>query len=321
MKISVVYSTDENYVRYCATSILSLLENSTDIGKIYIIDNKIKIESKKKLNDMISRFNVNIVYIPIDSIVYDLEKNNDFSISSYARLLMQREIVEDKIIYIDCDTIVVDNIAKLWNINIEDYWVAGVQDALPKILKKKVGLKKEDRYINARVLLINLKKWKEENLDKRYINFVNEHKGNVVHHDQGLINGVCKNKIYILPPEYNFMSEMTYYTAKQLKKLYSEKNYYTQKELDNAKSLPVIIHFISKFYKRPWIEGSTNPYTTLFLQYMKRTGFDTKLLKDIPNKKVELRKKMYKKLPFFLYMCFEKMLDFKRNIVIIIKYR
>ena len=53
MKISVVYSTDENYVRYCATSILSLLENSTDIGKIYIIDNKIKIESKKKLNDMI----------------------------------------------------------------------------------------------------------------------------------------------------------------------------------------------------------------------------------------------------------------------------
>ena len=37
MKISVVYSTDENYVRYCATSILSLLENSTDIKQLNMI--------------------------------------------------------------------------------------------------------------------------------------------------------------------------------------------------------------------------------------------------------------------------------------------
>ena len=61
----------------------------------------------------------------------------------------------EKCIYLDSDLILTENISKLWMQDIDDYYFAAVTD-------KKVGF-------NAGVLLINLKKWREDNLEKKNI--------------------------------------------------------------------------------------------------------------------------------------------------------
>ena len=77
-----------------------------------------------------------------------------------------------------------------------------------------VGLKYNDRYINSGVILINLKKWREDNLEKKFIDFINKYNGDVPCADQGTINGVCKNKILIIHPKYNTMTPMFSFSAK-----------------------------------------------------------------------------------------------------------
>lgn len=86
-----------------------------------------------------------------------VKKNNKFPISAYARLFVQDNIKENKVIYLDCDTIVETELTELWDIELEDNWIAGVQDLLPSYLIKAIGMDSNERYINSGVLVINLK--------------------------------------------------------------------------------------------------------------------------------------------------------------------
>ena len=73
----------------------------------------------------------------------------------------------DKIIYLDCDSIIADSLEDLDNIDISDYYIAGVQDTVTNFFKTSIGLNKDDRYINAGMLVINLKKWREDKIEEK----------------------------------------------------------------------------------------------------------------------------------------------------------
>lgn len=314
----VLYSTDENYARHAATSIYTLLENNTSFKKIkiYIISNNLLQETKNKFLHIANEYNREVGFINLEDLVEGFEKNNNYPISSYARLLIEDIIEEDKILYIDCDTIILDSVKSMWQIDLQENLVAGVQDTLPSYLLTAININENCRYINAGILLINLKKWREENFKQQVYDFLKIKKGNVVHHDQGIINHICNGKIKILEPKYNVMPEIIMYNEKQIKKLYRLQNYYSDKELQDAKENPVIIHFISKFYNRPWNKKCTHPYKDLYLAALSKTGFSTKLEnKELP-KKVKLRKKIYEIFPFEIYCIIEHMLNKRREKII-----
>ncbi|MDR0618122.1 MAG: hypothetical protein LBG23_05145 [Endomicrobium sp.] len=64
---------------------------------------------------------------------------------------------------------------------------------------------KNDIYINAGVLLLNLKNLRADNVNKSWINLAE--KESFPFHDQDIINLTCKGKIVFLPPEYNFATD------------------------------------------------------------------------------------------------------------------
>lgn len=312
--MNILYSTDENYAKICMASIWSLLDSNKFVEKmkIYIIDNQITENTKKEMKDLIeNKYKRELVLISCEEICKDLEKNNDYPISSYARLFIQDFIKEEKIIYIDCDTLVKGNIESLWNCKLKEYWIGGIQDPLPYYLKKAVEMEGQERYINAGVLLINLNKWREIDFKSKVIKFIKEHNKNVVHHDQGIINGICKGKILYLDPKYNLMPEMIMMNEKQLKKLYKMEKFYKEKQLKKAREKPVIVHFISKFYNRPWFKECTHPYKDEFLNYYKKVNGE---IKSKPLKKtVKMRKFVFEHFPFCMYVIVERILDCKRK--------
>mgnify|MGYP005803247495 CR=1 FL=1 len=314
----VLYSTDETYARHAATSIYTLLENNKSFEKIkiYIISNNLSSETKKKFLRIIEEFERELKFIDLKELLVDFEKNNDYPISSYARLLIENIILEDKILYIDCDTIVVNSLKDIWKIDLQENLIAGVQDALPSYLLSAINIEKNSQYINAGVLLINLKKWRDEKFKNQVYNFLKIKKGNVVHHDQGIINHICNGKIKILEPKYNVMPEIIMYNEKQIKKLYQLQNYYNDEELKDAKENPVIIHFISKFYNRPWNKKCTHPYKDNYLEALSKTGFSTKLENKDLSKKVKLRKFIYKMFPFEIYCTLEHLLNKRREKIV-----
>ena len=308
--MNIIYSTDENYSEICLSSIRSLLENNQNVEelKIYIIDNNITNNTKNKIKNNIEKYRRRCFFISCNEICKDLKKNNEFPVSSYARLFIQDSIQEDKIIYLDCDTNIKGNLTELWSINMQDNWIAGVQDPLPDYLKKAVEMKSTERYINAGVLVINLKKWRDIDFRGKVIKYMAEHNNNVIHHDQGIINGVCNGKIVYLEPKFNLMPEMMMMNEKQIKKLYKMPNFYSEQQLEFARINPVIIHYICKFYNRPWFKECTHPYKNEFLKY-----YEGELKSNPLSIKIIFRKFVFNKLPFSIYCMIENILDFRRR--------
>lgn len=90
--------------------------------------------------------------------------------SAYSRLFLKELFGNnsdiEKILYVDCDTWVVDSLEKLWNTDIDDWLGVACLDCMSKFHKKIIGAVVKDNYVNTGMLLLNDKKWKEENIDR-----------------------------------------------------------------------------------------------------------------------------------------------------------
>ena len=99
----------------------------------------------------------------------------------------------DRILTIDNDTIVRENISELWDLNMDDYYIAGCtefQKTTPNLT-----------YINMGVAMINLKKWREDELDKRLIQDLKTYYFEET--EQTAINIACQGHILVLDSMYN----------------------------------------------------------------------------------------------------------------------
>ncbi|MBR4893402.1 MAG: glycosyltransferase family 8 protein [Clostridia bacterium] len=317
-ELNVLYATDSNYSQHAAASIYSLLKNNSCFEKIniYIIDDNISDECKEKFYILSKEFPISqIIFYPFKELSKNLKLNDKtgYAQVGYARLFLSKICDKDKILYIDCDTIVNGSLKELWETEMEDYIVAGVQDNPAFHSLEMVGMTRKHRYINGGVLLINLKKWREENAEERILQMIKDYNGFVPHHDQGIINGVFKDEIKILHPKFNTMSQFFDTKANQIKSLYDIENYYTQAELDEAVKNPAIIHYITKFYNRPWFKSCTHPLKDLYIENLKKTPFEVKLFDGELNKKIKIRKFIFNHFPFFVYSLCEKTLNIKRR--------
>lgn len=309
-ELSIIYSSDNNYCVYMSTSIISLLENNKEFKyiNIYVIENKISDENKEKLEMIVRLYQRNIIFIDFEKYKKYLNLNMQWqiSISSYARLFVASMLPSniDKVLYFDCDTLIVDSLNELWNQDINDFYIAGVCDTVPSNIKQAIGLNNKDFYINAGMLLINLKKWREDNLEKNLLNFIDNHNGNVIHHDQGVINGVIKNK-KILPLKYNLMTSYLMMSRDDIIKFYKvEDPFYSKEQIDEAIKNPVYIHYTPGFTTRPWVKGCKHPYVDLYWKYLKLTPWkDFKPIKNNEKFHVKMVNWIYLNLPFDL-ACF-----------------
>ncbi len=317
--MNIVYSTDENYAKFCLASLESLMETNKKDVKVYIIENDLKKETKQKMEKIVEK-NGELKFIDCKKIYENLLHDNNFPFAGYARLFIQDEIKEDKVIYLDCDLIVENDLEELYNIELGDNLVGAVQDPCgSESIKLPIGMDKNDRYINSGVLLINLKKWREINFKEMVIQFIKEHKGNVAHRDQGIINGICKGNILYLNPKFNLMPEMIMMKSEHLKKIYKMKEFYSCEELEKAKENPTIVHFIRKVYNRPWYIENPHPFQKHFLRYYEKIGGNLESL-PLP-KKVRARIFVYKHFPFQIYFILERILEYKRKKATLKEYK
>ena len=87
---------------------------------------------------------------------------------------------------------IIDSIEELWNTSIDEYMCAGVQDLMPSVYKEIIGLNKDDFYINSGVLIINLKKWREKNVEEDFYYAMKKYEKIPIHQDQGIINATLR---------------------------------------------------------------------------------------------------------------------------------
>lgn len=306
MNLVVVYSSDDNYAQHTGVSIISLFENNKHFNEIdiYIIENNISEKNKSKLKGIAKKYNRKINYIDFTKYkeILNLDMQWEISISAYARLFISSMLPNnvDKVLYFDCDTVIVDKVDELWNTDINNYYVAGVGDTVSSSTKEAVGINKKDNYINSGMLLINLKRWREDNIQERFIEFIDSYKGRVTHHDQGVINGVLINKSKILSPKFNLMT--VYYTMKReeaIKYYGIDGQFYSEEEIEEAVKNPVYIHYTPGFTTRPWIKGCKHPKKEFYFKYLNKSPWNEyKCIKDNSKLRIKTVNWIYRNLPF-----------------------
>lgn len=277
--MNVLYFCSDLFVHVVTVAIISLLENNKKAPsiKIFIIEDGVSKEKQQILLNVIKSYHRELIFIPAPdpNIIFEFKFKSRYQMGhSYMRMCLGTLLPDniEKVLCLDADTLVLDDIQNLWDLNMEENILAGVADCVNvKAFKRQFLLGEHDIYCNAGMYLINLKKWRENDIEKKIRQTIHQKNGNIFFFEQTLMNYACKGKIIKLPPQYNAYTLFFAFKFKNLIRWRKPTTFYTEKEVNEAVSHPIIIHFTRNFYmmSRPWIKNCDHPMTTAFLRYKK----------------------------------------------------
>lgn len=306
---NVLFAADNNFAPYLGVSVYSLLKNNhKDFDKIniYVLDKDISENNKIKILDIVNNYEfANLFFIKDEGInkILGAKVQANRALSSYSRLFTASLIDEtiDKILYLDGDSIILGSFKELWEMDMQDYSCAGVLDVGPDYVKTAVGLNSDDIYINAGVLLINLKKWRDENTEDKFVDFIIKNNYNVYNNDQGILNAVLSDEILTIDPKFNLMSPFLERKYEDVIKWNGLHDYYDKKTIEDALKSPRFLHFVHFINGRPWFKETNHPCKELYLKYANETSFKNEVLvKDYRGLKYTFFFSLTKFLPFKL---------------------
>lgn len=290
--MNIIYSSSDSYAPIAGVSMLSLMENNQDEEQlnIYLIDNEISEDNKRRFQEMAQRYGRTIIFIP----QMDLKKEAGISIetgrwniSTFFRLFLCTILPKDidRCIFLDCDTVVRHSLRELWEMDLDGKIVAAVDDCRSDRYKTELGLSPDSTYTNNGVLLIDLKRWRELNVEREFLKYIIRHNGDITYVDQGVLNGVLakKNLVKVIHTKYDAMTIFFDFNYEDLLKVRKPEHHLSEQEYNEAVTDPCIIHYTSCFKSgtRPWHIGNNHPYVGDYLKYKKMSPWkDTPLLPD-----------------------------------------
>ncbi|MCQ2084204.1 MAG: glycosyltransferase family 8 protein [Bacteroidaceae bacterium] len=263
--INIEIICNRNYSVICRVMLYSLFYNNKDCRfNIFLLtDSSWKNEDSTSLEQFVSKFKSNLNVIKVDKEVFTGFPTSIFPIVTNFRLLVASILPDsvEKIIHLDVDTIVNGDIKQLWNTDISEYAIAAVKDCDNRYLKERLCIPSVSNYINAGVMLCNLKFWREHNVQDAFFDTFAKHKEVIKFPDQDIINITLYDKIKYLSPVYNLevwgLSKDTWPTMDD------DAQVGYRASLDN----PVIIHYAN--IPKPWdIRYYFGfPYSRLWISY------------------------------------------------------
>lgn len=159
--------------------------------------------------------------------------------SHYLRWRIFDTLQEDKVIYLDADTLVQGDIKEVWDHPLADTVVAGVKDPF---CSSTANLRLKDWYLGTGVLLLDLKKLKEEQALEKLLALASN---NYVWGEQCALNVYAEGRKSYLPGTWNAYS-------------------FGERSVAHSK----LIHFAWK--NKPLKVGDSNPDAALWWRHYRR---------------------------------------------------
>ena len=221
-RINIVLASDNHYAILIAALIKSIeVNHKTEEGiDFYIIDDRISTSSKEKIQASVKSKDISIHWLNIDQVIPPDIKfpidNTAFPLTAYFRVFAPYAIPQhlDRVIYLDVDMVVQEDISTLWHTDIGDHVFAAVQD-LQKVVScswggipnyKELGMDPDTKYFNSGLLLINTKAWREANITNRVFTCLHENLQFINYADQYGLNVALVNQWYELDPRWNWFA-------------------------------------------------------------------------------------------------------------------
>ena len=272
----VVYASDDTFAWILGVSLVSLYENSRDMKEInvYILDGGIKEENRSKLEEISHNYGRSLpIWIESKDISQELSMKVTMdrgSMSQYARLFLSDSLPTDlsRVLYLDCDTIFLQSVRELWNLELHGKTIGALMDAFSKYYRANIDLGPEDVMFNSGVMLVDLKKWKEMNVEERLMEFIRMKKGKIQQGDQGALNAILSHDTYCFEPRFNSVTIFYDFSYKEMLVYRKPPVFYSEQQVKEAVENPAIVHFTTSFLsRRPWVKGCEHRYVGEWMRY------------------------------------------------------
>lgn len=266
--IPIFFATDDNYVPFAGVAIKSLLENASKdyFYNIHILtDDGIPQKSIDMLKENMTE-NSKLIIDMVDPYIEKIERNLHMSLRDYYTVsIFYRLFIADlypeyeKAIYLDCDIVVPGDISKMYNIDTEGNIFGAITDDViatnPDFCvyaRDGVGVD-ADKYFNSGVLLMDLNKYREEDVLNTFIRLLTTYNFETAAPDQDYLNAICKDKIKYLDKGWDLMPVGEDYNG----------------EIN-------LIHYNN--FRKPWYYDDV-PYGDVFWEYAKKSNFYNDVLR------------------------------------------
>ena len=267
MKISIAYAPDDNYVNQTVVSMKSALEHNEQVEFI-IMYSKLSAESMQKLGAVGGSLRL----IKMDESQFaDLTLSKWVTVQAWFRIKLPDLCKDlDKVLYLDCDTLIRGNLDELFSLDLTDKYLAGVKDVwgVSKYVKR-LGMK-SGVYVNSGMLLFNCNYCRKEHFFDKVVDFAKNNAKIIEFCDQDSINKVVDEYKLVISPKYNLMD--TWWRGG-----YYEFEGEEETEYLRAKENPVIVHLTGL---KPAFKGCGNKFKDEWWEVAKKTNIYDVLLRD-----------------------------------------
>ncbi|BAY74466.1 glycosyl transferase family 8 [Nostoc linckia NIES-25] len=309
-KTSILLAADDNYSRYCAVTILSTLENtsSPENFEFYILSPDISRENLRKIEEVCNQFNARVSIIPIDLKLFKYLPafQKHFNLNNYSRLFGPNQCHNcDRIIYLDCDIIVLADLQDLFKHELNGKPIGAVPHVqLPyeDTFRQNFQINGEDIYFNSGVMLIDTIYWRDKQYGEVVLELCLENASKLHFADQDALNVIFWRNYCHLPGVWNVEA-----------RLYKEKllGLPQNQEITDRMQNPKIIHYTGS--DKPWLSQNYVPMRHLYTHYSQKLS---QRFSWLPSKQ-EPHKNTIQSILKFVWAClyFRTSYSFRKNIL------
>lgn len=280
-KISIVFTCDNNYVHCLGALLASIIANSNQnyFYDFIVFDGGISNENKLKFDLLIRGSNSGITFVDFTDEFKSYKVHMHFTRATFYRLILS-DIITDRsrILYMDCDMIALDDLSKIFFLDMEGKPVAAVADyimehfcaaeiPIPVFIGNKSARQYLDeslnidpfKYFQAGFMLIDLERFKS--LISPQV-LVDDLKNNCYWFlDQDVINKHLNNQVKFIPTKWNIAN-----CSLSILQGISQS---TTRDFSSAELNPGVIHYAGQDLK-PWINNNAK-WSDFYFYYLSKT--------------------------------------------------
>ena len=269
-KQAIVFSVDNNIHELFTVALMSLVKHTEYKNNydVVVIQKNLKEENKESYKKLVqNKDNISLRFLDITPVISKYDSNifhtyGYYTEAAYYRLFIPELFKEyEKIAYLDSDTSIHFDIAKLFEINLEDKYICATKDIgfqfalhtncqdstklIEYMKENKLGLKDYNNYFQSAMIIFDIKKIKNLNLVEKAIEEL-KRVGKPLFVEQCILNKIYENHVKFISYKYNY--NVTWCDKMPLS-VFFKLPFAIQTDLFLSKINPRIIHYT---YRRPW---------------------------------------------------------------------
>ncbi|WP_075217707.1 glycosyltransferase family 8 protein [Mongoliimonas terrestris] len=263
--IEIGFGTDALYAPHLAATIRSIRDSSGSEGiRVHIAHDGLDVTLRRRIEKAAPGFVYNWLHVPDESI-RNLAGKGRFAKSAYYRLALPDLLPHvDRLIYLDCDLVVCQDLAVLWDLPMTQPLAAvadGFADAAAFRDRWSLPHDGSPAYFNTGVLLLDLQALRSNRRFDAALEFLTRNLDDCPYVDQDAINATCWDHIQPIHVAWNVQRNMLIDDA--------------WKPAANPGTplgrTAYVVHFTTEH--KPWLPNTYHPYAWLYWKALGPTDF------------------------------------------------